>query len=63
MRLLSRLEYERSFAASWVTYFVRIPNLYFMLHYFASALAEPTIRINHTFCPPPYSEIPLMLDN
>jgi hypothetical protein len=25
MRLLSRLEYEPSFGASWVTYFVRIP--------------------------------------
>jgi hypothetical protein len=25
MRLLSRLEYERLFGASWVTYFVRIP--------------------------------------
>ena len=25
MRLLSRLEYERSFGARWVTYFVRIP--------------------------------------
>jgi hypothetical protein len=25
MRLLSRLEYERSFSASWSTYFVRIP--------------------------------------
>jgi hypothetical protein len=25
MRLLSRLEYERSFSASWGTYFVRIP--------------------------------------
>ena len=27
MRLLSRLEYERSFGARWVTYFVRIPKL------------------------------------
>jgi hypothetical protein len=27
MRLLSRLEYERSFGARWVTYFVRIPYL------------------------------------
>ena len=26
MRLLSRLEYERSFGARWVTYFVRIPK-------------------------------------
>ena len=26
MRLLSRLEYERSFGARWATYFVRIPN-------------------------------------
>ena len=25
MRLLSRLEYERLFGASWSTYFVRIP--------------------------------------
>jgi hypothetical protein len=25
MRLLSRLEYERSFGATWSTYFVRIP--------------------------------------
>ena len=25
MRLLSRLEYERSFGARWVSYFVRIP--------------------------------------
>ena len=25
MRLLSRLEYEQSFGARWVTYFVRIP--------------------------------------
>ncbi len=27
MRLLSRLEYERSYGASWSTYFVRIPNV------------------------------------
>jgi hypothetical protein len=26
MRLLSRLEYEPSFGASWVTYFVHIPS-------------------------------------
>ena len=26
MRLLSRLEYARSFGARWVTYFARIPK-------------------------------------
>ena len=42
MLLLSRLEYERSFGARWVTYFVRIPNecVYRTNHYTAVKLVE-----------------------
>ena len=35
MRLLSRLEYERSFVARWVTYFVRIPYTQCVIYGFA----------------------------